>query len=200
MLISLEAAKLKLSAYYRDIDKIEGHICVIGTITLHIVPNAQPLTWWRDHQDEFPTIARLARDVLSIPASGVGVEWLFNSARDICHYRRGSLQPQTILDLMMYMCTSQFEIHEEERIMLSEYLSAQEIQAAKEERTQQQLAVDLISDNEEDEGSTTQLQARSQPRAISQALATSQAAQGPSAKALGKRRISNFADDVDSGK
>ncbi|CAG8089126.1 unnamed protein product [Penicillium salamii] len=99
---------------------------------------------------------------------------------------------------MMYMCTSQFEIHEEERIMLSEYLSAQEIQAAKEERTQQQLAVDLISDNEEDEGSTTQLQARSQPRAISQALATSQAAQGPSAKALGKRRISNFADDVES--
>lgn len=34
MLISLEAAKLKLSAYYRDVDKIEGHICVIGTIIL----------------------------------------------------------------------------------------------------------------------------------------------------------------------
>lgn len=135
-------------------------------------------------------MARLARDVLSIPASGAGVERLFNSARDVCHYRRGSLQPQTVSDLMMYMCTSRFEIHEEERMMLSEYLSAQEIQAAKEERTQQQFAIDPISDNEEDEGSSTQLQARSQPRA------TSQAVQGPSAKALGKRRLTNIADDV----
>lgn len=33
-------------------------------------------------------MARLARDVLSIPASGAGVERLFNSARDTCHYRR----------------------------------------------------------------------------------------------------------------
>ncbi|KAJ5378251.1 uncharacterized protein N7496_005660, partial [Penicillium cataractarum] len=34
-----------------------------------------------------------ARDVLSILVTGVGVERLFNSARDICHYRRGSLKP-----------------------------------------------------------------------------------------------------------
>jgi hypothetical protein len=163
---------------------------------LDIVKNAQPLTWWRDHQDEFPTMAKIARDVLSIPANGAGVERLFNSARDVCHYRRGSLQPQTISDLMMYMCTSRFEIHEEERIMLSEYLSTQEIQAAKEERTPQQLAVDPISDNEEDEGSTIQLQARSQPRATSQALTTLQTTQGLSAKALGKRRLSNIASDV----
>lgn len=129
-------------------------------------------------------MARLARDILSIPASGAGVERLFNSARDICHYRRGSLQPQTISDLMMYMCTSRFEIHEEQRVMLSEYLSTQEIQAAKEERTQQQLTVDPISDNEEDEGPTTQLQA------------TSQAVQGPSVNALGKRRLSNIANDM----
>ncbi|KAJ5171641.1 hypothetical protein N7492_004234 [Penicillium capsulatum] len=77
----------------------------------------------------------------------------------------------------MYICTSRFEIHEEQR-------------AAKEERTQQQLAVDLISDNEEDEGSTTQLQARSQPQA------TSQAAQGPSVKALSKRRLSSIDNDM----
>lgn len=124
-------------------------------------------------------MARLARDVLSIPASGAGVERLFNSARDICHYRRGSLQPQTISDLMMYMCTSRFEIHEEERIMLSEYLSAQEIQAAKEERTQQQVTVDPISDDEEEEGPSTQLRAASHSPAASQ---------GPSTNALGKRR------------
>jgi hypothetical protein len=150
---------------------------------LDTVPNAQPRTWWKYHQDEFPAMARLARDVLSIPASGAGVERLFNSARDICHYRRGSLQPQTVSDLMMYMCTSRFEIHEEERIMLSEYLSAQEIQAAKEERTQQQITIDPISDDEEDEGPSTELQA---------------ASHGPSAKALGKRRLRDVAEDAES--
>ncbi|CAG8425270.1 unnamed protein product [Penicillium salamii] len=35
------------------------------------------------------TIATLARDVLTIPATSAGVERLFNTARDICHYRRG---------------------------------------------------------------------------------------------------------------
>jgi hAT family protein len=134
-------------------------------------------------------MARLARDVLSVPASGAGVERLFNSARDLCHYRRGSLQPQTISDLMMYMCASQFEIHEEERIMLSEYLSAQEIQAAKEERTQQQITVDPISDNEEDEGSSAELQT------TSHGLVT---LQGPSANSLGKRRLRNMAENIES--
>ena len=134
-------------------------------------------------------MARLARDVLSIPASGAGVERLFNSARDICHYRRGSLQPRMISDLMMYMCTSRFEIHEEERIMLSEYLSAQEIQAAKEERTQQQITVDPISDDEEDEGPSTELRATSHLRETSH---------GPSAKALGKRRLRNISEDAES--
>ena len=61
------------------------------------------------------------------------------------------------------MCTSRFKIQEEERAMLSEYLLVQEIQAAKEERTQQQLAVNLISDNKKDEESMAQLQTRLQP-------------------------------------
>jgi len=73
--------------------------------------------------------------------------------------------------------------------MLSEYLSAQEIQAAKEERTQQQITVDPISDDEEDEGPSTELQATSQPRATSHGL---------SAKALGKRRLRNIAEDAES--
>jgi ABC-type uncharacterized transport system involved in gliding motility auxiliary subunit len=89
---------------------------------------------------------------------------------------------------MMYMCTSRFEIAEEERIMLSEYLSAQEIQAAKEEKTQQQITVDPISDNEEDAGPSTELRATSHRPAASQ---------GPSANALGKRRLSSIAKDTE---
>ncbi|KAJ5337448.1 uncharacterized protein N7506_005470 [Penicillium brevicompactum] len=64
---------------------------------------APTAVFWKDHQRQFPALANLARDVLSIPATGAGVERLFNSARDICHYRRGSLNPSTIHDLMMFI-------------------------------------------------------------------------------------------------
>jgi hypothetical protein len=70
--------------------------------------------YWKEHEKEFPILASLARDVLTIPASGSGVERLFNSARDICHYRRGSLKPQTIQDLMMFMCTARFDVESEQ--------------------------------------------------------------------------------------
>ncbi|KAJ5264753.1 hypothetical protein N7505_007546 [Penicillium chrysogenum] len=60
-----------------------------------------PCSFWKGHQHEFPMLASVARDVLSIPATGASVERLFNSARDICHYRRGSLKPTTLQDLVM---------------------------------------------------------------------------------------------------
>ncbi|KAG0153447.1 hypothetical protein PDIDSM_2099 [Penicillium digitatum] len=50
--------------------------------------SVRPLTFWKEHQARFPAIAALARDTLSFPATGAGVERLFNTARDICHYRR----------------------------------------------------------------------------------------------------------------
>ncbi|CAG8305186.1 unnamed protein product, partial [Penicillium salamii] len=42
-----------------------------------------------EYQSRFPAIAALACDTLLFPATGAGVERLFNTARDICHYRRG---------------------------------------------------------------------------------------------------------------
>ena len=55
-------------------------------------------------------MALTARDFFAIPISGVGVERLFNSVRDICHYRRSRLHPETINALMFQMCTDRFEI------------------------------------------------------------------------------------------
>lgn len=55
-----------------------------------------PCHFWKQHEAQFPTLAALARDIFSIPATGAGVERLFSSARDICHYRRGSLNTTTI--------------------------------------------------------------------------------------------------------
>jgi hAT family C-terminal dimerisation region len=108
-------------------------------------------TFWRDHQHLFPALANLARDILSIPATGAGVERLFNSARDICHYRRGSLKPSTIQDLMMFMCTSRFEIEDSHRALINEYLSSEERQASQEEKDISIQQFEPISDNEEED-------------------------------------------------
>ncbi|EEP82844.1 predicted protein [Uncinocarpus reesii 1704] len=41
------------------------------------------LEQWQNLESAFPTVARMARDILAIPLTGV-----FNTARDTCHYRR----------------------------------------------------------------------------------------------------------------
>lgn len=57
----------------------------------------------------------MAQDFLAIATTGVGVERLFNSARDICHYRRGQLHADTIHGLMLQLTTDQFHLKEEYR-------------------------------------------------------------------------------------
>lgn len=62
---------------------------------------SDPLKAWRLLQHEYPTLAKMASDILAIPASEVGVERLFNIGRDVCHYRRNRLEGKTIEDIMM---------------------------------------------------------------------------------------------------
>jgi hAT family C-terminal dimerisation region len=111
--------------------------------------NMTPTQFWKDHQHEFPTLARVARDIFSIPATGAGVERLFNSARDVCHYRRGRLNPTTIQDLMLYSYTTKFEI-EEEQLQLAQSLEIPE-EGEIEEICPQTEEINPISDTEEDE-------------------------------------------------
>lgn len=87
---------------------------------------------------------------MSIPATGAGVERLFNSARDVCHYRRGSLNPETVRDIMLYMCTTRFDIKEEQRLILQEYLLDHEMVASAEALDVQTHTFEAISDDEED--------------------------------------------------
>ncbi|KAL2005187.1 hypothetical protein VTN00DRAFT_3037 [Thermoascus crustaceus] len=115
--------------------------------TIHIAP----LAFWREHQARFPAIAALARDVLSFPATGAGVERLFNTARDVCHYRRGRMKSQTIEELMMFLCTSRFDIEEQEAKLLEKFFSHDKMEAAKEEKDEKldKVEIDPISDTEE---------------------------------------------------
>lgn len=56
---------------------------------------------WQIIQHQYPTVARMAKDILSIAIAGVGVERVFNSSRDTCQYRRGHLHADTIKKIML---------------------------------------------------------------------------------------------------
>lgn len=114
--------------------------------------------WWKEHETEFPALASLAHDVLTIPATGAGVERLFNSARDICHYRRGSLNANTIKDLMLWKHATKFEVESTELALHDAYLTEQDTQARQEEKDQPlQELMEPISEDEEGENESTEL-------------------------------------------
>lgn len=60
-----------------------------------------PLSAWKQLEREFPALALMARDVLAVPISGVGVERTFNMARDVCGYRRGQLSHESFRQQML---------------------------------------------------------------------------------------------------
>lgn len=59
-----------------------------------------PISWWYSRRHQFPTLYRLALDILSIPGSAVAVERIFSAGRDTISMRRASLKPETISTLM----------------------------------------------------------------------------------------------------
>ena len=71
------------------------------------------LDYWKSRQYEYPGLAAMARDILAIPATGVGVERMFNAARDICHYRRGQLRPDMVKASMLLKIYDRIKLQDE---------------------------------------------------------------------------------------
>lgn len=103
-------------------------------------------------------LAALARDILSTPASGAGVERLFNCARDICHYRRGKLKPETIKELMLHFFSSKFDLQQSELDLIKEYTLEGEAAILNESWKPSPALndIDPISDDEEEGGHQTE--------------------------------------------
>ena len=80
-----------------DIPEIKRYL----TSSLAILEGQCPLSWWKVHATEYPTLARMARDILSIPLTSVAVERIFSGARDILPYRRNRMSHQMITALML---------------------------------------------------------------------------------------------------
>ena len=126
-------------------------------------------------------LSRLTRDLLSVPTTGAGVERLFNSARDICYYRRGSLHKATIQDLMMYMCLEKFTLEGQQLTRLEKLIESESQEALKEDKALRANKEDAtpISDDEEVE-ETKDVESNIEPEALYQAEGILAGTQQPS--------------------
>ncbi|KAM3850482.1 E3 SUMO-protein ligase ZBED1-like [Diretmus argenteus] len=55
-----------------------------------------PLKWWSENEGRFPTVSKLAKSFLSIPATSTPSEQIFSAAGNICSQKRASLSPEHV--------------------------------------------------------------------------------------------------------
>ena len=80
-----------------DVSSVEGEAQLQAYMQVQQVPNdTDPLMWWRQHQQEFPDLARMARQYLTVPSP----ERFFSRVRLVQTDLRGSLLDTTMIDLM----------------------------------------------------------------------------------------------------
>ena len=55
-----------------------------------------PIAWWKEHQTDFPILARMAFDIFSIPAMSSEVERIFSAAKKLITDERNCLGPEVV--------------------------------------------------------------------------------------------------------
>jgi hypothetical protein len=60
------------------------------------------LEWWKVNQRMYPDLAKMARDVLAVPASGCAVERQFSISGRMASWQRSRLSPEAISDSMVF--------------------------------------------------------------------------------------------------
>ena len=54
------------------------------------------LTWWKNHDLQFPILAKIVKDVLVVPASTIASESAFSAGRRVLDEKRSSLAPDVV--------------------------------------------------------------------------------------------------------
>jgi len=80
----------------KDMPEVQRYL----TTPVAVIKDQSPIAWWKVHASEYPTVARMARDILSIPVTSVPLERLFSSASDILPYRCNRMGHGMITALM----------------------------------------------------------------------------------------------------
>ncbi|KAG6410709.1 hypothetical protein SASPL_128775 [Salvia splendens] len=96
-----------LSDFYVDISEIMGEAHVKSEIDQYLEESVLPrvqdfdvLGWWRVNRERYPTLSKLASDVLSIPVSTVPPESVFESGERKMESYLSSLRPKTVQALV----------------------------------------------------------------------------------------------------
>ena len=58
------------------------------------------LSWWKTNANRYPTLARIARDILAIPITTVASESAFNTSGRVVSSYHNKLHPSTLEALM----------------------------------------------------------------------------------------------------
>jgi hypothetical protein len=81
----------------RQRNNYDRYIEITNDVTLE-----SSLDWYKSNHSSFPDLAKMARDVLAVPASGSAVERAFSISGRIATWQRNRLSAETISNLMMF--------------------------------------------------------------------------------------------------
>ena len=74
------------------------------------------------------------QDILAILATSVGIEWLFNTTRNIYYYHYGRIKAKTIEELMLFLYILRFDLELYKTKELEQFFSLNEIEVLREEK------------------------------------------------------------------
>nr|XP_054589704.1 E3 SUMO-protein ligase ZBED1-like [Nothobranchius furzeri] len=74
----------------------------------NLAKEESPLKWWKENQDIYPMLARLARSYLSIPGTSTPSERLFSAAGNIASKKRASLSQEHVDMLTFLHCNATY--------------------------------------------------------------------------------------------
>ena len=66
------------------------------------VSKEDPLTWWKRRESVYPTLSKMAKKYLQIPASSIPSERIFSLAGTIVSKKRASLSPENV-DMLIFL-------------------------------------------------------------------------------------------------
>lgn len=62
-----------------------------------------PLKWWGGNEKSFPTLSKVAKSLLCIPATSTPAERIFSAAGNICSQKRACLTPEHV-EMLTFLC------------------------------------------------------------------------------------------------
>ena len=84
-----------------DVSSVEGEAHLQAYMQVQQVPNdTDPLMWWKQHQQEFPDLTRMARQYLTVPDTSASPERFFSRVGLVETGLCGRLLDTTMIDLM----------------------------------------------------------------------------------------------------